>query len=55
MIHVEPSVTMEKLVRAALAYGMVPKVVAPFRHATVGGAVRTRVVSSRSLASIPGC
>lgn len=40
MIHVEPSVTMEQLVRAAQAYGMVPKVVAPFRHATVGGAVR---------------
>ena len=40
MIHVEPGVTMEQLVRAALAHGMVPKVAAPYRHATVGGAVR---------------
>jgi hypothetical protein len=31
---------MEQLVRAALAHGMVPKVVAPYRHSTVGGAVR---------------
>jgi hypothetical protein len=44
VIHVEPSVTMEQLVRAALAHGMVPKVVPPYRHATVGGAVSAVVM-----------
>jgi len=39
VIHAEAGVTMETLVRTAREYGLVPKVVAPFRKATVGGAV----------------
>ena len=39
IIHAEAGVTMEALVRTAREYGLVPKVVAPFRKATVGGAV----------------
>jgi FAD/FMN-containing dehydrogenase len=39
IIHAEAGVTMETLVRTAREYGLVPKVVAPFRKATVGGAV----------------
>lgn len=41
-MHVEPMLSMEGLVRAALKHGMVPKVVAPFRDVTVGGAVSER-------------
>jgi len=40
VIHAEAGVTMETLVRAAREHGLVPKVVAPFRKATVGGSVR---------------
>jgi hypothetical protein len=48
-MHVEPMMTMEDLVRAALAHGMVPKVVAPFRDVTVGGAVRLDQASRHDL------
>lgn len=42
VIHVEAMVTAEELVNAALAHGLVPKVVPTFRHVTVGGAVSLR-------------
>jgi len=42
IIHAEPMVSMETLVRVALAHGMVPKVVPPFKRITVGGAVSVK-------------
>ena len=36
---VEPRVTMERLVRATLAHGLIPPVVPEFKEITVGGAI----------------
>lgn len=45
---VEPRVTMEKLVKATLSYGLMPKVVPEFKGITVGGAINGAAAESSS-------
>lgn len=46
--HVEPRVTMEKLVRACLRYNLIPPVVPEFKGITVGGAINGWAIESSS-------
>ncbi len=45
---VEPGVTMEKLVKATLSYGLIPPVVPEFKGITVGGAIMGGAAESGS-------
>lgn len=47
-ITVEPGVTMEELVAASMAHGLLPKVVPEFRRITVGGAIMGGAMESSS-------
>lgn len=45
---VEPEITMEKLVKATLPHGLLPKVIPEFRGITVGGAITGAALESSS-------